>query len=418
MSQQAEIILSRLCELQGTNFEVTDVKTGENEILWQIEHKKEARYICPQCKAELTYSHDYRWITICDVPFGKKKNIWKVKRHRVLCSCSMNVRVEYMPFRSQHHFLTARFVDLIEQILCSKMFTVADVARLYDLDYGVIYKIDHEVLLRLIQQVQIPYPIHISVDEKSFRKGHSYVTIVTDTDTKDVIWVSPGNKKESLDQFFLALGEERCRRIKTVAKDLHGPYASSCKEHIPWATEVADPFHVVQRLNQAIDESRRELALGSFLAVSKRRAISNLQWVLRYKKENMNAGHLLSLEALAKINEPLYRAYLHKEAFYDFFSFKSNQLIEAEEFLISWIVDAFKIGLKALAEFAGYLRNNTHILLNIVRTQRNSAISEGINRKISVIKQMAYGYRNLQYFMLKIMQRCGVLGSLWKPRTA
>jgi transposase len=200
-----------------------------------------------------------------------------------------------------------------------------------------------------------------------------------------------------------------------VSKDLHSSYAASCKEFIPWATEVADPFHVVQRLNRAIDECRQELAIGSFLAVSKRKAISNLQWVLRYKKENMETGHLLSLEALAKINEPLYRAYLHKEVFYDFFDFKPNQLGEAENFLIRWIIDAFKIGLKALTEFAGYIKNNTHILLNIVRTQRNSAISEGINRKISVIKSMAYGYRNLQYFMLKIMQRCGVLGTLWKP---
>jgi transposase len=415
MAQQAEIILNRLCDLQGTNFEVTDVKVTEHQILWQVEHKEKASFICPRCSNEVTNSHDSRWITIQDVPFGRKKCIWRVKRHRILCTCSLNVAVEFMVFRSKHHFLTKRFVDLIEQTLCSKMFTVADVARLFELDYGVVYKIDHEVLLRLIQQVQIPDPIHISVDEKSFKKGHSYVTIVTDTDTKDVIWVSEGNKKESLDQFFIALGKERCDMIRTVAKDLHQPYALSCKEFIPNATEVPDPFHVVQRLNRAIDDARKELSVGSFMAVNNRWAISNMQWVLRYKKENMKEGHLESLEALAKINEPLYKAYLHKEVFYGFFEFKPNQLQEAESFLIRWCVDAFKIGLKALTEFAEYLARHTKLLLNIVKTQRSSAISEGINRKISVIKSMAYGYRNLQYFMLKIMQRCGVLGTLWKP---
>jgi len=415
MSQQAEIILNRLCDLQGTNFEVTEVKVTEHQILWQIEHRDIAVFVCPRCKTELDHSHDSRWITIQDVPFGRKRCIWRVKRHRILCTCSLNVCVEYMPFRSKHHFLTQRFVDFLEQTLCSKMFTVADVARLFELDYGVVYKIDHEVLLRLVQQAQIPDPIHISVDEKSFQKGHSYVTIVTDTDTKDVIWVSAGNKKESLDQFFIALGEDRCRRIQTVSKDLHKPYADSCKEYIPNATEVPDPFHVVQRLNRAIDEARKELSVGSFVAVSKRRVISNMQWVLRYKKENMSDKHLESLEALSKINEPLYKAYLHKEVFYEFFEFKTNQIPEAEKFLIQWCVDAFKIGLKALTEFAEYLTRHTQLLLNIVKTQRNSAISEGINRKISVIKGMAYGYRNIQYFMLKIMQRCGVLGSLWKP---
>jgi transposase len=88
---------------------------------------------------------------------------------------------------------------------------------------------------------------------------------------------------------------------------------------------------------------------------------------------------------------------------------------EAEKFLIIWIVDAFKSKLKALQEFAEYIKRNTKILLNIILTGRSSAVSEGINRKIQVIKSMAYGYKNLQYFMLKIMQRCGVLGSMWKP---
>ena len=140
-----------------------------------------------------------------------------------------------------------------------------------------------------------------------------------------------------------------------------------------------------------------------------------MNWLLRYKKENMPAGYLESLEKLQQINEPLYKAYLHKECFYDFFEFKPNELEQAENFLIDWVVKAYKIGLRSLTEFAQYLHRHSRILLNIVRTQRNSAISEGINRKISVIKSMAYGYRNVNYFMLKIMQRCGVLGSLWKP---
>ena len=142
-----------------------------------------------------------------------------------------------------------------------------------------------------------------------------------------------------------------------------------------------------------------------------------MQSVLRYKKENMKPGHLESLKTLSKINEPLYQAYLHKEAFYDFFLFKKREVQQANDFLINWIVQAYKIGLKALTDFAQYLSRHTEILLNIVRTQRSSAISEGINRKISVIKYMAYGYRNIQYFMLKIMQRCGVLGTLWNPST-
>jgi transposase len=411
----ADVILTRLCELQGTNFEVTDCKVKDDEIIWRIEHKQEAVYICSRCGAENTSCHDRKWITLYDVPFGKKRCKWLVRRARILCCCSMNVYVEKLSFRSQHHFLTQRFVNYIEQVLCSKMFTVADVARLFDLDYGTVYKIDHEVLRRLIQEMQVPDPVHIAVDEKSFKKGHNYVTIVTDCDLKKVIWVSEGNRQGSLDLFFEVLGVERCRKIKTVSKDLHAPYAASCAKYIPQAMEVADPFHVVKKLNETMDECRKELSVGSVLPVTKRKAIFRLNWVLRYKKENQSRKNLESLENLAEINSPLYKAYLHKESFYEFFNFRPSEVKDAEVFLISWIVEAFKSKLKALQDFAEYIKRNTKILLNIILTGRSSAISEGINRKIQVIKSMAYGYKNLNYFMLKILQRCGVLGSMWRP---
>ena len=101
------------------------------------------------------------------------------------------------------------------------MFTVSDVARLFNLDYGIIYKIDHDLLVRLWQQAEVPDPIHIAVDEKSYKKGHKYVTIVSDVERGMVIWVSEGNNKESLDEFFKILGPERCKKIETVSKDLH-----------------------------------------------------------------------------------------------------------------------------------------------------------------------------------------------------
>lgn len=411
----ADIILTRLCDLQGTNFVVTDCQVREEEIVWRIEHRADARYICKRCGAEHTACHDTKVITLRDVPFGKKTCKWLVKFARILCSCSMQVRNEKLEFRAGHHRLTKRFVDHVEQVLCSKMFTVADVARLFDLDYSTVYKIDHEVLRRLVQDLQIPDPVNIAVDEKSFQKGHSYVTVVTDCDIQKVIWVSEGNRKESLDMFFRVLGQERCAKIKTVSKDLHRPYALSCQEYIPQALEVADRFHVVKKLNEVMDDCRKELSVGSALAAGKRRIIHGLQWMMRYKQENLPKKHLESLDKLAELNEPLYRAYLHKEAFYEFFTHKPSEIKEAENFLVRWIVDAWKSELKPLQDFGEYIERNTQILLNIIRTGRSSAISEGINRKIQVIKSMAYGYRNIHYFMLKIMQRCGVLGSLWKP---
>ena len=117
----ADIILNRLCDLQGTNFEVVDCQVKELEVVWRIEHKEEAIYICSRCGASHTSCHDKKWITLWDFPFGNKRCKWLVKRARILCHCSLNVRVEKLSFRSAHHNLTQRFVNLIEHTLCSKM---------------------------------------------------------------------------------------------------------------------------------------------------------------------------------------------------------------------------------------------------------------------------------------------------------
>lgn len=231
--------INRFMGLLDTNFEVADMDVKPGKTTFTVKHKQPARYICKHCGASHNNYHDKEWIYLTDNFMGMQKLEWKVERMRILCHCQMGYRVESISFKSAKHFLTQRFVDFIEFTLCTKMMTVADVARLCNLDYGVINKIDHDVLLRMWQHAEVPDPIHIAVDEKSYKKGHKYVTIVSDVERGMVIWVSEGNKKESLDEFFKILGPERCAKIETVSKDLHKPYIASCEEYIPQALEVA-----------------------------------------------------------------------------------------------------------------------------------------------------------------------------------
>jgi transposase len=408
-------IVNRLFDLHQTNFVVRDLKVFEHKIVVEIEANSDKERICSKCRKLTTKVHDYREIILKDIPYGLKECEWRVKFSRVKCECSDGPQNEYLSFKSEKHNITKRLQDNVEFMICTKMLTVADTARIFGLNYNVVYNIDHDVLYRMVQSYKIPDPINISADEKSFKKGHSYVTVVTDTDRKKVIWVSSGNSKSSLDEFFMILGPERCSKIKTVSKDLHIPYKASCDEFIPEALQVADHFHVIQRLNQAIDDCRKELSVGSNLKIGKRKTIHRMNWLLRFKKENLSDERAKSLESLQEINTELYKAYLHKEQFFNFFTFRTYEIRKAEIFLTSWIVEAFKVKLKGLTDFAEYIARNTSVLLNIIKTGRSSAISEGINTKIGVIKAMAYGYKNIEYFKLKIMQRCGYLGINWAP---
>ena len=331
--------INRLLDLQETNFQVFDMDVKEDKITYTIKHKEPAQYLCKHCGHPHDSYHDKEWIHIYDLPLGNRKVIWKIERMRILCHCQMGYRVEQMSFKSQKHFLTQRYVDYIEYTLCTKMFTVADVSRLFNLDYGIIYKIDHDVLLRMWQQAEVPDPVHIAVDEKSYKKGHKYVTIVSDIERGMVIWVSEGNKKESLDEFFKILGSERCKKIETVSKDLHKPYIASCQEFIPQALEVADTFHVVKKLNEVLDSCRRELIESADTPKTEKTGLKEMNWVMRYKQENMNKRNQSKLEQLEELNKPLYAAYLHKESFFEFFTFKSTEIEAAGAFLDEWVKD-------------------------------------------------------------------------------
>ena len=410
--------INRLLDLQETNFQVFDMDVKEDKITYTIKHREPLQYICKHCHHVHDSYHDKDWIYIQDLPLGNRKVIWKVERMRILCHCQMGYRVEKISFKSQKHFLTQRFVDYISYTLCTKMFTVADVSRLFNLDYGIIYKIDHDVLLRLWQSAEVPNPIHIAVDEKSYKKGHKYVTIVSDVERKMVIWVSEGNNKDSLDEFFKILGPERCAKIETVSKDMHKPYIASCEEFIPQALEVADPFHVVKKLTEVMDSCRRELIESSDTPKSEKKGLKEMSWVIRYKQENMSTKTQTKLDQLEKLNAPLYKAYLHKESFFEFFTFTPNEMTQAGAFLDEWVRDAEDIPMEKFKYFVGYISRHRDRILNIIKTGRSSSFSEAINRKINVLIGMAYGYHCLEYLKLKILQRCGAIGKYWTPEPA
>jgi transposase len=411
-----EFFINRLLEIQQSNFEVIEMHKVGDVITFELKHKPHAVYECSICEAKQQAAYDFRWIVLRDVPVGPIQVRWKVLRARIQCHCSGGPRVENLFFRSKNHHLTKRFQFYLEDVLCTKMFTVKDVSRLFHLDYGLVYKVDHEVLIELAQKMEIPDVLAIAVDEKSFEKGHRYVTVVSDIDRGKAIWVSSGNRKESLDEFFKIMGPDRCAKIRVVCRDGHDGYGQSIKEHIPHAVEVMDKFHVFQRIHQALDECRKELMGGAGVFHGDSR-LRGAHWVIRHRQENLKSKHNVTLEKLRELNMPLYEAYLMKEKFFELFDFPHFEIKEAEEFLRSWVYEVAQIGLEGMNKFIGYLRGHWQMILNIIRTRMTSSVAEGLNRKIQVLKGMAYGYRNIHYFKLKILQRCGILGDLIKLRT-
>lgn len=400
-----------LVGLQGSRFGLREIIQDSERKRWTflIEPDEQPR-LCGKCHREAA-KHSLETIKLRDLPVGVEaaEVIWRVKRWRVNCeTCGHGV--EHLPFRSPVARMTKRLHEQIESVLSNTMVTVKDAARMFHLHWDTVFKIDLHMLLERYRNAPIPSPRNISVDEKSFKRGHKYLTLIIDVDLKKVIYVSIGRSKKSLDEFFQFIGKERCKAIESIAMDLHADYWASVREHCPKALHVPDKFHIVQRLNQAIDEALRELVYKQTgtLAYGLPR---DVRWLIKRNLDNQKQRHMLQLEELKEKNEPLFEAYLLKDYFLHFFGYSSDQIEEAKLFLTNWVTEAWKTGLKALQDFAEYVKRNQKILLNVILTGRTSSISEGINNKIGKIIAAAYGYQKWWYLSLKILQRCGILHS-------
>lgn len=115
-----------------------------------------------------------------------------------------------------------------------------------------------------------------------------------------------------------------------------------------------------------------------------------------------------NLERLCQLNEPIYKAMLLKEDFLQIYSMGDN-IQEIKNHLLSWIAEAKKSDIEPFVSLSASFSAKLNYILNWFKRKISSAISEGFNNKIKRLKRMAYGYKDIDYFRLKIHQHCGLL---------
>ncbi|MCX6827027.1 MAG: ISL3 family transposase [candidate division Zixibacteria bacterium] len=286
------------------------------------------------------------------------------------------------------------------------------------MDDEKVYRIDREILEELFKKKLEPPPaaINISVDEVSYLKYHRYLTNVIDTDIKKVVWNGQGRKAEVLDKYYEGIGRENCEKIESVALDGARTYISSTSQYAVKALIVCDKFHVIQKLNMAVDTVRRqELRKARITKQDDLIEMMNChqRFILLKNKVNLTEKQAEHLKRLCEINEPIYKAMLLKDSFQEVYM-QSNEET-ARVCLEAWIQQALLSGLEIFKAIAESFRDKKQFILNWFRKKISSAISEGFNNKIKRLKRMAYGYRDVEYFLLKIHQHCGLLKPRFSP---
>lgn len=278
--------------------------------------------------------------------------------------------------------------------------TVQDVSELFGINWGTVKNIDKEYLKKHYSKPVLKDVEIIAIDEFAYQKGHKYQTVVYDLKAGRVIYVGQGRAEESLDKFFKRLRHSRAK-IKAVAMDMWLPYFNAVIYNLPEAKIIFDRFHIIKLMNKTMDEVRRALYHDeSFL--NNRDVIKGIRWLLLKNNRNLNdeKNERQRLEEALQINKPLAQTYYLKEELGQLW-LKENRH-EAEKFLQSWVEQAHSTTIQALWKFAKTLMAHRTGILNWFDYPISTGPLEGFNNKIKVLKRKAYGYRDMEYFALKI----------------
>lgn len=340
---------------------------------------------------------------------------WRHKGHCRKCKKARAEAVEFICEETPH--LTTDFGWWVGR-MC-EIAAISRVAELLQQDEMTTWRLDFNRMKRMLARYKIPKVTKISVDEVYARKkpkfeGESrddrFFTVISDLETRRVIWVSESRRKEALDQFFILIGEEACKKIEVVAADQHDGYAASVIEFCKNATLVWDRFHIMKNFEEAVNETRKDLhseqARGSDLH---RLTRGKYRFVFVKKATRRTEEEAAHIDDVLKANKEFAKLELIKERMLSFFDQPTEE--EAKKVFDEvgdWI---FQCGFKSLMKWYNNLEAGWDTLKHYFRYRVTSSLSEGQNNVIKMLKRRAFGFRNMEYFRLKIMQLCGYLNS-------
>jgi len=311
------------------------------------------------------------------------------------CGVEAQVRVAFAQPLKRH---TRSFARMVLSLL--EIATTSDVARHLGVSWDFVRSIEQEHLQRHFAKPKLRSLRTMAIDEIYSGKKGKYLTLVLDLESGAIVFVGQGKDAAALDPFWKRLKASRAR-VEAVAADMSRAYFNAVSAHLPDAVLVFDHFHVIKLYNEKLTELRRELSREATDMLQKK-VLKGTRWLLlknRDKLDDSKREHERLEEAL-ELNAPLATAYYLKEWLHEIWkqTSKSDAAVELEE----WIQAAEATGIRILGRFAKTLRTHRRGILNYYDYRITSGRMEGTNNKIKTLTRSAYGYRNKQYFTLKL----------------
>jgi transposase len=358
------------------------------------------RLRCPVCRSRKVRSRGMQVRRFRTLPIGRKAVYIDLPVQRVECSKCQAIRQVKIRFADEHKRYTRAFERLVLDL--SKQMTIQAVARYLGVSWDLVKEIQKRSLHKLYRVPKLSKVKRIAIDEIYQGKKLGYLTIVMDLQRGAVIFVGNGKGADALIPFWKRLKKSGAR-IEAVATDMGPAYISAVQANLPDATLVFDHFHIIKLFNEKLTKLRRDLQREVEKGLGKP-VLKGIRWLLLKNPDNLDdtRDERQRLDEALKLNEPLATTYYMKEELRNIWH--QPDKIAAQQALDEWIKKAAASNVNMLKQFSKTLAaHRSGILAYFDFDGLSTGPLEGTNNKIKTLHKMAYGFRDIEFFKLKIM---------------
>lgn len=382
--------------IRGYEYTRTDYQDGQT--IFTI-HQDPKTCRCSACGSPQVQSRGQVERRFRTVPIGRRATFVVLPIPRVECRSCGVVRQVKIPFADPRRSSTCSFERYALEL--GRRMTIRDVALHLGVSWDVIKDIQKRDLCRRFAKPKLKHLRHIAIDEIAIAKGHRYLTVVLDLDSGAVVFVGDGKGAKALTPFWKRLRGSKAK-IEAVAMDMSPAYREAVSTHLPKAKIVFDRFHVMKLFNEKLSDLRRALHHEA-TDVMQKKVLKGTRWLLLKAAENLDEerDEKKKLEEALALNKSLAVAYYLKEELRQFWEQPGKKF--ATLFLDGWIKRAESSGIKMLQQMAQTLAAHRSGLLAYYDVMITSGPMEGTNNKIKTMKRQAYGFRDKEFFKLKIL---------------
>jgi transposase len=301
-----------------------------------------------------------------------------------------------------------RFTLLFERFALDVLRASASVSQACEL-LGIGWETAHELMRRAVERGlerrQLEALKHLGMDEKSFGRGQSYITLLSDLDESRVIDVVEDRTSEAAQQLWRTLSLQQKQAVEAVAVDMWEPFIQTIQKEVPDADIVHDKFHVSKYLGEAVDKVRR--AEHKELMAQGDETLKGTRQLWLYNPQNFSPEQRQEFSALKDLHLKVARAWAAKELFSEFWNYQEPGW--ARRFFKRWFGWVSRSQLEPVVEVAQMLKRHLDHLLTYIKHHITNAVTEGLNSKIQSIKAAARGFRSFRNYRIRILFFCGKL---------